>query len=137
MQQQTEGHWTITPEAMLNMVNEKRREHSHTPIDHTAMTTRLVLRSQVACPGIFDFRAAEIVLDSETMPVLEELLNEQFDLSLRSELRRRCTFRPPKTATRAPERKIPVTVAADASQGESLLGRLKRLFGLGKSKPAG
>jgi len=128
---QPQAHWTITPETMLNMVNDKRREHGRAPIDHTVMTTRLVLRSHVICPGVFDFRAPQIRLEGETLPVLEELLNEQFDLHLRNELRRRSTFHP--LAAREPSPSIGTEAKLRGNPiDEPLAGRLKRLFGLKK-----
>jgi len=128
---QPQDHWTITPEAMLNMVDDKRREHGHAPIDHPVMTTRLVLRSHVTCPGVFDFRAAQIRLDSETLPVLEELLNEQFDLNLRNELRRRSTFHPSAAPKPPPSISTEATLG-DKPRNEPLVERLKRLFALNK-----
>jgi hypothetical protein len=135
--EQTHGYWTITPQAMLQIVNDKRRELGRTPIDHTVMTTRLVLRSQVICPGLFDFRAAQIRLDGESLSVLEELLNEQFDLYLRGELSRRCKFRPAETPRPSPTTVVPVTSAKLEPSGGALVARLKRLFGLNRQERAG
>lgn len=131
---QGEGHWTLTQEAMLDLVNEKRRGRGHSPIDHNTMITRLILRSKVVCPDVFDFRAPLLTLSRETLPMLEELLDEQFDLTLRDTLRRHASFHPSQSTpaerggSRSPEK--PEAGPAPSTQS-SVLGRLKRLFGIG------
>lgn len=132
-----EGHWTMTREAMLDLINEKRRDCDRSPIDHNTMITRLVLRSKVFCPDVFDFRATQLTLSPETLPILEDLMNEQFDLTLHDAFKRHATFHPPRSqptelgGSSATLPESPRGIPVESTDG-SILERLKRLFGFGR-----
>lgn len=138
MENDTSGYWTITNKALFSLVNDKRRLRKKPPIDFGVMTTRLVLRGNVVCPGLFDFRGEQLRLDHANAPILEELLNEQFDLYLQNELTRHCQFHSAtvqKVASKARGRQEKETATiSDEDLGKDGIGaRMMRLFGMGKA----
>ncbi len=82
----TKKHWAITPTALTELINKKRRELNKTPIDHGTIMTRLILKSNVYHPGVFDFEAHTLTLDRNKLALLEELLHDQFGLHMENQL---------------------------------------------------
>lgn len=130
MATEQEDRWSLTPATLFELINDKRRQSNKTPIDHGTMTTRLVLKCNIAHPGAFDFDAPKLILDTEKISALEKIVNEQFDLYLNNELQRHCTSlrpAPPPRKTGTPE---PLDRMEDLAQKPGgLKTRLKGLFG--------
>jgi hypothetical protein len=132
MSTEEEGRWSITPAALYELINKKRRQLNKTPIDHGTMTTRLVLKCNVAHPGSFDFDAPKMALKSAEISVLEKIVNEQFDLYLNNELQRHCTSLRPAPAPAPPKPVVPKPLGRMqdlAPKSGGLKSKLKGLFG--------
>jgi hypothetical protein len=125
-----ERHWTITPQGLSEVINSKRKELHKTPISHNEITTRLILKSNIDHPGIFDFEAPKLLLNEHKMALLEQLLNDQFGLHMTGKLARLCqahtTATKPATPAPTPQ---PVSVTTRA-QNSGIIAKLKRLIGL-------
>jgi hypothetical protein len=124
----TERYWTITPTALSKLINVKRRELGKTPVDHGTITTRLVLKSNVYHPGVFDFEAPVLKLDREKLALLENLLHDQFGLHLENQLVRHC-----KANSAIQDRAKPKPISQPAStppkpKKSGFLSKLKRLL---------
>jgi hypothetical protein len=124
----TEKCWTITPASLSELINRKRKELNKTPIDHGTITTRLVLKSNVYHPGVFDFEAPVLKLDREKLALLENLLHDQFGLHLENQLVRHC--KPdPATMKRAKPQPIPRPVQTPPQpQKGGVMSKLKQLL---------
>ncbi len=122
-------HWTITPQGLSEVINDKRRELHKTPIDHNTIMTRLILKSNIDHPGMFDFEAPKLLLDENKMAILEQLLNDQFGLHIDGKLARLCQAHSetPKRATPAPPPQP--SPAPKRPQKGGLTAKLKRLLG--------
>ncbi len=125
-----EDRWTITPVELFEVINSKRKQLNKTPIDHGTMTTRLVLKCNVAHPGVFNFDAPKLILDGRKVSALEKIINEQFDLYLKNELQRYCTSLRPAPAPREPVVPEPLDHMEDLVQkkGGGLKSKLKGFF---------
>jgi hypothetical protein len=126
MAKATGDYWTITPTALFELINDKRRQLNRTPIDHGAMATRLALKSNVAAPGVFDFSAPKLKLTAQHLQMLEEIVNDQFDLYLKNSLARHCVFH--SASAQAKPKARPAAPAAEP-QPDAKRSKLKRLFG--------
>ncbi len=126
----TNDHWAITPEALSEVINKKRKELNKFPVDLVTMMTHLVLKSNVTHPGLFDFEAPVLRMDAEGIKAMEELLNEQFGLFMNKNLSRHCTFVSPakeKAAkAAAADKQVPPKVAKSKS---GIMSKLSRMFG--------
>ena len=123
------GRWIIALQTLCDFINSKRKSLNKTPIDRGAITTRLILKSNAAHPGRFNFEAPELMLNKEDIPILEDILNDQFGLYLKNELLRQCKSMPEE----APEQPQPATPPPISTKPESppggLKSKLKKLFG--------
>jgi hypothetical protein len=126
MAKTTGDYWTITPTALFELINEKRRQLNRSPVDNGAMTTRLALKINVVAPGVFDFSAPKLKLTAEQLRILEEIINDQFDLYLKNALARQCVFH--SASAQAKPKAHPVTQAAEPKP-TGTRSKLKRLFG--------
>ena len=124
MAKATGDYWTITPAALFELINEKRRQLNRTPIDYGAMATRLALKSNITAPGAFDFNAPKLKLTAEHLRLLEEIVNDQFDLYLKNTLARHCVFHSASAQSKPKARP-----AAPEPQPSAPRSKLKRLFG--------
>jgi hypothetical protein len=130
MATEQEERCSITPTTLFELVNDKRRQLNKTPIDHGTMTTRLVLKCNIAHPGVFDFDAPKLVLNSAEIGALEKIVNEQFDLYLNNELQRLCTSLRPTPAPRKTAAPEPLDHMEDLTQKSGgLKSKIKGLFG--------
>jgi len=127
-------YWTIAPKSLFDLVNDKRRLRSKTPIDHGTIRTRLTLKCGVICPGMIDFSGEEIRLSTELMPRLESTMNELFDLYLDGALKRYCKFYSPREemetafAAQASLEAEEEMARAEEAKSSGLGGMLRRLF---------
>lgn len=119
--------WTITPQDLSRVINDKRRELHKTPIDHQTITTRLILKSNIDHPGVFDFEAPKLLLDENKIALLESLLNDQFGLHMDGKLARLCQAYNTVAKQTAPP---PQPAQAPAKpQKSGLTAKLMRLLG--------
>jgi hypothetical protein len=118
---------SLPVEPLCRLIDRKRAELGKPPIDHGAMKSRLTLRFNVEQGRTLDLTAAELQLDEEDLSALEEIVNQQFGLHLRGELRRLCA-RPQTPSPAAPE-EAPAPPPPAEPAGGGLGSRLRRLFG--------
>ncbi len=127
MADKTQDHWMITPMALTELINNKRKALNKSSIDHATVMTRLVLKSNVAYPSVFDFEAPELKMDAEQIAIMEQLLNDQFGLYMERKLSRSCKFKSSKKQQEAVASRIqpaPPQMVPEKSGITSMIGRL-------------
>jgi len=123
------SYWAITPVALSELINKKRKQLNRTPIDHATMMTHLVLRSNVTHPDLFDFEASELKMNTMEILHMEVMLNDLFLVCLDKTLADHCKFQAIKN-----DKVIAITTAQQtppqvAAQKRGLVSKPIRIFG--------
>jgi hypothetical protein len=114
---------------LFNFINERRQSDGKQPIEHSSIATRCTLRFNVDKQRGADFSQAQVTLDRSDIPVLEQLVNAQFELYLSGELARLCQGSAPAAAKTRRAAPPPPTAAAEPEDKKGLMSRLKGMFG--------
>ena len=125
----TKDHWVITPVALSEVINKKRKELNKSPIDHATMMTHLVLKSNVTNPGLFDFEAPKLMMDAGGVRVMEGLLDDQFGLRMEKKLSRHCTLISTKTETAKLSSSTLQAPPQVTPHKSGIMSKLSRIFG--------
>ena len=124
-----QDRWAITPVALSELINKKRKQLNRTPVDHATMMTHLVLRSNVTHPNLFDFEAPELRMNAKDILCMETMLDYLFGVCLDKTLANHCELQ-----SIAQDKVIPLSAAKKApiqlvSQRRGLVSKLTRMFG--------
>ncbi len=129
----TQNHWAITPVALSELINKKRKELKRNPVDHAAMMMQLVLRSDVTNPGMFDFEAPELRMNAKEILCMETMLDDLFGVALDKTLANHCRYQ-----SISSDKVVPLSTANKESPQEisprpGLVSKLSRMFGRSQS----
>lgn len=119
------GSWVFTPEDLANYINTKRGKRNLHPIENNVIKTRLMIKMQSTHQKRINFTGEGIKMDAATLEQLEGVINEQFDLSLKGDLRKALRYDQPKPRPR-PQMQAPV----EEPEPEINTGFGSRLWGL-------
>ncbi len=122
-------HWEITPVALSEVINKKRKELNKSPINHATMMTHLALKSNVTNPGLFAFEQPTLIMDADGIRVMEELLDNQFGLRMEKKLSRHCTLISTKTETTELSSSTQQAPPQVTPQKSGIMSKLLRIFG--------
>ncbi len=128
MDNRSKDYWTITPMALTELINAKRKELNKTPIDHVSMKTHLIIKTNVGYPGVFDFESSELTLDAKRIDILQQVINDQFGIYL-DKLSRSCEFHPAKKNQRKPVQTTAPESSEEEQKDEGFMSKLGRMLG--------
>ncbi len=114
---------------LFNFINERRQSDGKQPIEHSSIATRCTLRFNVDKQRGADFSQVQVTLDQADIPVLEQLVNAQFELYLSGELARLCQGKTPAAAKKRAATPPTAAAAAEPEDKKGLMSRLKGMFG--------
>jgi hypothetical protein len=136
MSAERKGYWTLTPDSLCQFINAKRKARQLHPVENGVIITRMIIKWQSLHGGKLDFKAPDMLLSEQNIARIEQLIAEQFDLSLKpNELQKACVFHPDRSA----EKKLAeIQQKAEAIQEQveeaaaarGFGARLRRLFGV-------
>ncbi len=134
-QEKNAASCTISTADLFNFINNQRKHNQQQPVENTTIATRCTLRFNIDKQRGVDFSQDRIVVARSDLPVLEQVINSQFELFLDGDLERLCHGIKGGTKPAAPRPQLapakPAAPATTAKETEKrgLASRIKGIFG--------
>ena len=124
------GKCTLVVAKLFELINNKRKMRSLTPVEHGAIVSRCTLRFNIDKARGIDFSEETVVLEPEDVDALEQMVNEQFNCNFEGEVKRLCVKPKPAPAVSEPTLSfdIPASTQVEPEPEKGLFSGIKKMF---------